>query len=136
MSIQFFIPGVPVAKGRPRMTKTGHTYTPKKTEEYEKLVKQSFITACGGNRITDKPVVVNILFRMPIPKSCTKKQIAEMEANLQKPAKRPDIDNLIKAVLDGLNGVAYFDDKQVVAISAAKVYGAVSGTKVSIDELN
>ena len=135
MAINFFIPGVPVAKGRPRMTKTGHTYTPKKTEEYEELVKLSYATACG-NLITDKPVAVNILFRMPIPKSCSKKQVTEMEANLQKPAKRPDIDNLIKAVLDGLNGVAYFDDKQVVAISAAKVYGAVSGTKVSIDELN
>lgn len=135
MSINFFIPGVPVAKGRPRMTKTGHTYTPKKTEEYEELVKQSYLMACG-NRITDRPVAINILFQMPIPKSCSKKQMAAMEANLQKPAKRPDIDNLIKAVLDGLNGVAYMDDKQVVAITAAKVYGAVSGTKVSIDELN
>ena len=45
-----------------------------------------------------------------------------MRDGLLRPTTKPDIDNVIKAVLDGLNGVAYADDSQVVALSASKCY--------------
>ena len=61
------------------------------------------------------PVAVNITFHMPKPKSARKKDIW--------PAKRPDIDKLARAVLDGLTGIAFKDDAQVVDLTVLKIYG-------------
>lgn len=45
---------------------------------------------------------------------------------------RPDIDNLEKAVLDALNGVAYEDDSQVACVTKEKLYGTEARTTVRI----
>ena len=48
---------------------------------------------------------------------------------------KPDLDKLIRAVLDGLTGVAYVDDAQVTLISASKSYGSVEGVWITIEQL-
>ena len=45
---------------------------------------------------------------------------------------RPDIDNISKIILDGLNGVAYKDDLQITDLSIKKIYGINSYVKVKI----
>ena len=50
------------------------------------------------------------------------------------PFVRPDLDKLIRAVLDGLTGVAYEDDQQVVRLTAQKAYGETEGVYVKISE--
>ena len=57
-----------------------------------------------------------------IPKSYTKKRIKNILDGMEKPTKKPDVDNIIKIVLDSLNKVAYEDDKQVVKVSLEKLY--------------
>ena len=54
---------------------------------------------------------------------------------MAKPESKPDLDNIIKAVLDGCNGVVFRDDKQVVSIHAAKEYGEAPGVEVIIEEV-
>ena len=58
-----------------------------------------------------------------IPKSISKAKKAEMLLNSIRPTKKPDCDNIAKAVLDSLNGIAYKDDKQVVFLTVEKFYG-------------
>ena len=48
------------------------------------------------------------------------------------PCKRPDADNMLKAVLDGCNGVVWKDDCQVVQLYATKVYGSTPMTTVKV----
>jgi Holliday junction resolvase RusA-like endonuclease len=55
--------------------------------------------------------------------------------NRQMPTVPPDLDKLIRAVLDGLTGVAYKDDGQVVRISAVKIYAQKIGVQIGITEL-
>ena len=55
--------------------------------------------------------------------------------NKIRPTKKPDIDNIIKAVLDALNGVAYKDDTQVVQVMATKKYRDKAFVEVAIFEL-
>ena len=120
MVFEFTIDGVPVAKGRPRVCKN-HTYTPQRTKDYESLIEQSWCIKYGNLMPSDKPIKAYIKFYMPIPKSISKKKAAEL---VGKPhTKKPDTDNLIKSILDGLNGLAFNDDSQVYFPIAKKVYG-------------
>lgn len=134
MIVKLTIPYAPVPKARPRVTKTGHTYTPEKTRQYERIVQCIFNSKYGYMKqpLTDKPVSVTLLFYMPIPKSFSKKKIAELRQNKMACPKKPDIDNLTKAVLDALNGRAYKDDNQIVELFARKEYSEQPRTEIFI----
>ena len=133
MNYTFEIPGVPVAKGRPRMTRSGHAYTPQKTRDYEAWVRLCWLQT--GQPMSLQPLQVKLGFYLPIPKSFRKKQRELALDGILLPAKKPDIDNLVKAILDGLNGLAYQDDKQIVALEAAKGYGAAPLVQVTLREV-
>ncbi len=90
-----------MVKARPRMTKTGHTYTPKATVDAERRVREAF-EATGHDGFTGA-VGVELAF-------------------FQGTRARKDVDNLVKLVLDSLNGVAYEDDVHVNVVLARRVY--------------
>ena len=48
---------------------------------------------------------------------------------------RPDLDNVVKAICDGLNGLAYVDDSQVSSIEARKIWGPLARTVVTVEAL-
>lgn len=52
-----------------------------------------------------------------------------------RPTKKPDLDNVIKIILDGLNGLAYGDDKQVVELKALKCYAKEPFVLIQIEEM-
>lgn len=133
MNYTFEIPGVPVAKGRPRMTRSGHAYTPQKTRDYEAWVRLCWLRT--GQPMSLQPLQIRLEFYLPIPKSYSKKQREAALAGVLLPTKKPDIDNLVKVVLDGLNGLAYKDDKQIVALEAAKGYEITPLTRVTLREV-
>ena len=102
--LSFVLPGVPVAKGRPRMTKRGHVFTPKKTVSYEQsiaLAAQAAKSKLGGGLLFDGPVMVTIHCHFAMPKSWSRKRKEQMlyEPHIQ----LPDLDNLVKSIMDGLN---------------------------------
>ena len=113
----FTIYGKPQGKARPRFA-NGHTYTPKQTTDYERQIKNAFIAA-GGEKIESDGVIIEIDVYYKRA-TADKKKLS--------PTKKPDIDNICKIVLDGLNGVAYADDKQVVSLIANK-YFAIKGVE-------
>ena len=59
--VSFVVPGEPVGKGRPRFTRTGRAYTPKKTETAESIVAMNAQLALRDAKPTDKPVVVEAI---------------------------------------------------------------------------
>lgn len=102
----------PRSKQRPRSTRSGHTYTPKETREYEHFISQAY----SGVAFLEGPLHVTLVF------DNDKTEIIIRELPLTKtPSKlRGDIDNYAKAILDALNGVAYTDDKQIVRLDLRK----------------
>ena len=127
----------PIPKARPRFHLVRghvHTYTPAKTANYEKRIAEAWSEQAGFTFDKDIPLAVHIYFGMPIPKSTTKKNKSLMLEGLLKHTKKPDIDNLIKSVLDGLNGVAWEDDAQIVRISAEKYYSLYPSVTIYIAE--
>lgn len=133
--MKFIIHATPKPKGRPRVTRSGHAFTPKATREYEQLIISEWEVQHGKTEPTKNPAAVRVMFYMPIPKATSNKARERMAAGLEVPAKKPDIDNLLKAVLDALNGKAYHDDNQIVEISAKKLYSNEPKTVVFISEL-
>jgi len=127
MKIEFVIPGPPVAKGRPRSFvrngRVGH-YTPDKTARYENLVKLAARQAMGDLPPADGPVSLVVSAFMGIPASWSQKKQRAAALGEVVPTKRPDLDNIVKAIKDGANGVTWRDDAQVVDVRASKRYGA------------
>ena len=135
MAVLFSVPGEPGHKGRPRFTRYGHAYTDKKTVEFENLVRVAFTQHVPGHQPYEGPCRVEIDAYFPIPVSTSKKRKAFMMDGLIRPTKRPDCDNIAKAVLDALNSVAYNDDKQIIEMLVRKWYSDVPRTIVMIEEV-
>lgn len=134
-SIKFFAPGKPRGKGRPRFS-GGHAYTDEQTKAYEYQIAANYQRVARGFRFADDAFVsVQIQQLMPIPKSATKAKRAEMLDGRTYPRAKPDLDNVIKVVLDALNGVAYKDDARVVGIYSRKVYSENPGVLVEISKM-
>jgi len=113
-----------VAKGRPRMTKTGRVYTPKKTKSWEQSVAIVARSAYSGKPL-EKPLHVTIDFVLARPKRLMRKKD---DPGLIWCEKKPDIDNLIKGVLDGINNSGLWrDDALVVKLSSSKQYSEKDG---------
>lgn len=119
--IEFSVPGEPVAKGRPRFTRTGFAYTDKKTERYESLVRSAYLDKYADRKPAEGPVLVEIKAYFPPLKSWSKKKREQMQESGLPKVTKPDLDNLIK-VIDGLNKVAWMDDSQICLIQAYKGY--------------
>lgn len=90
-SVSFTVEGQPVPKGRPRFFR-GVAITPRRTRDYERLVRSVAALHCARWR-RDGLYRVTAVFTGASPVA--------------------DIDNLAKALLDGIQGHAFDDDKQV-----------------------
>jgi crossover junction endodeoxyribonuclease RusA len=121
----FFVQGKPVPQGSLKFIK-GHAIHVKGRELA--LWRGTIAAIARGTNITKAQVGVDIelLFVFKKPKTVKRNE----------PYVRPDLDKLIRAVLDGLTGVAYEDDQQVVCISAQKAYGETEGVHIKIKERN
>lgn len=117
--ISFTVGGKPKGKARPRFTRTGHTYTPKTTRDYETAIRVKCIEAMHGMKPFSGRVEVLISASFEVPKSWPK---AKREAYHKYTPGRPDVDNVVKAVLDACNGIAFYDDAQVAVLYATKSY--------------
>lgn len=135
--MEFIVEGDPQGKARPRFSqKSGTVYTPAKTAKYEKLIRKAFLAAGGEAIPSDCYVGITVDAYFQIPKSYTKGKRLACQHNINRPDKKPDIDNILKIVLDGLNGVAYADDKQVIEVRCRKFYSVSSGyLKISVSEI-
>lgn len=133
MLLQFVVPGEPRGKGRPRFgrTRAGHpvAYTDSKTASYENLVKLA--ARAAGAKPIDAPLSVEIVAHFAPARSWSKKKQAAAMAGEMAPG-RFDLDNICKAVLDGLNGVAFLDDKQIVDLRARKIFSAAPSLSVRV----
>lgn len=121
--LRFDIPGDPVPKKRARHGKGGRVYTPKETVNFEQTValfaqnairNSGFRPAFGKERIA-----LSVITRPP-----------------KDGRKLGDLSNYFKSIEDGLNGVAYKDDKQITNILGARVEDGEPRTQVILERLD
>lgn len=117
--IQTFIVRMnPVAKGRPRFTKTGRAYTPKKTKEATDVIAKKIEELRGEQIEKGVPVALYCKFMCKRPASMGK-------GDRVLKTTKPDVDNYLKLVMDACNQAKVWeDDSQVVEVLAQKWYCA------------
>jgi Holliday junction resolvase RusA-like endonuclease len=133
----FTVETLPIAKGRPKFRRIGKfvsTYTPKKTKDYETLVAEAATKCMDGHEPLETPLRLNVTFNMPIPKSYSKKHKDACLEGLDKPINKPDIDNLCKSLFDGMNGIVFKDDGQIVTLIVSKKYWTEGLITVTVSE--
>jgi crossover junction endodeoxyribonuclease RusA len=115
----FFVPGIPAPKGSTKafLNKwTGRVIVTADNREPQKAW-QSTVSA-QASEVVPSPlaggVEVKMVFILPRPKSLPKK--------IKEHLKKPDIDKLARTVLDGLTGIAFADDSEVVGMEVIKRY--------------
>ena len=135
MIYEFEVPGKIIGKGRPRLnTYTGSVYTPTRTKDYESLVEQYFLLKYPRFKILEGRIKVSIIAYFSIPKATKKSDINEMLDNNISPTKKPDIDNIVKAVLDSMNKFAFKDDNQITKLEVEKKYALEDKIYIKIEE--
>ena len=135
MVYEFEVPSKIIGKGRPRLNSyTGQVYTPTRTKDYESLVEQYFVLKYPRYKTFEGRAKVTIKAYFEVPKSMKKETKEQMLGNVISPTKKPDIDNIVKIVLDALNKMAFRDDNQITKLEVEKIYGQEEKIIVKIEE--
>ena len=130
-SVTFVVHEDPVAQPRPKARRIGpgiQIYTPqnKRVKGYKKAVADAFIKRVEELDIIDlditRPISILVVFCFCRPQSLLKADLTTAEMTH---VKKPDVDNLLKSVMDALNGVAWTDDSQVTTAVTSKKYAKV-----------
>lgn len=136
MRVSFTIPGEPKPWRRARLGRLPNGrpmhFKDAATADYEARWEEAAAKALAGEPPLMGPLLVSIVARFMPPKALTRARRAAIEGGHERPTKRPDLDNIAKN-LDGLNGVAFRDDSQIVHLTVSKIYADSAGVDVTID---
>ena len=138
--MEIVIYGEPVPQGRPRFTKTGHTYDPQRSRNYKQLVRfwvTQHLKKIDGFKPYENALCVDLTFYLGIPTSWSKqKRIQAAQGVIRPIVRNGDIDNMVKAILDANNGLLWVDDCIITDLSARKRYtGELARVVIKITEV-
>lgn len=128
--VQFFVPGLPAPKGSKKHVGRGRMVESCRTlPAWVASVKETAMVAVAGIpqellMVRQEPVAVDLTFVLERP--------ARMPKGRFLPSVPPDLDKLVRATLDALTKITYWDDAQVCDQRIKKVYGDQSGCRISI----
>jgi len=127
--------GPPVGKGRPRFVrKTGRTYTPSRTRDYEDRLRLAAVLAMRGRKPLAGALELGMMAYLPIPQSWSRGQREAAARGTLLPTSKPDGDNILK-LIDSLNGVVWADDAQVTDTVVRKRYATDPMLRIVVREM-
>ena len=128
----------PVEQARPRATRMGRgirLYDPKKVSVYKKQLAMMYKFQYKEEPL-DGPLRVEIGFYRHVQSSISKKERELRLSGSHRPVVKPDTDNYIKSTLDGLNGLLWEDDNQIVDLVAHKYYSDKPRVEIEVTKLD
>jgi len=134
--IRITLAGAPMGKQRVRFSRaTGRAFTPERTVTYEGQLAYAAQNAMNGAPPLEGPLAVDMNVYMAIAESKPKKWKAAALAGVERPTKKPDLDNFAK-MLDALNLIVWIDDSQIVQLQTAKFYSEAPRLEIAVRALN
>lgn len=137
MKIELVVPGEPQGKLRAKAVRIGEhvsTYTPDKTVKFETYIRELFAVKYPDFVPMEGALILKFIAWVSIPKSTSKKKKVLMQQGVIRPTKKPDIDNILKVILDALQSVAFRNDSQFVAGLPLKYYSERPRLEIRIEE--
>ena len=136
--MKIIINEVPMSQSRPRF----NSYT-KKAYEKADITNYKKRVGYAAKQVIKKPIEkgialkIDVVFYMQTPKSVSniKKNAVNLRNEVIRVTKKPDIDNLLKAILDSLNGIAFDDDNQITDVIMKKRYSLTPRIEIDITEV-
>lgn len=132
--IELFVPGIPRPQGSKRNLGNGRMVESSLyLKEWRTMISYTAAQAMQGRPVIVSGAAVTLTFTFPRPKSHYRsRQGIKPEAPVEFTG-RPDLDKLIRAVLDACTGVLLADDRLVHWVEARKIYGPQAGVRVSVN---
>ena len=124
--IQFFVEGTPIPQGSMKHIGNGRMIHSRATELATWRALIALAAKQAGCTPIDSPIIISMRFQLKRPKTVKRDH----------PTVPPDLDKLVRGVLDGLTNTAYSDDSQVIDIKAEKVYFEAPGADIKIFSLD
>lgn len=128
----------PVEQARPRATRMGRgirLYDPKKVSVYKKQLAMMCRFQYKQAPLAG-PLKVEMNFFRHVQSSVSKKERKLRLSGSHRPVVKPDTDNYIKSTLDGLNGLLWEDDNQIVDLVAHKYYSDKPRVEIEVTKLD
>lgn len=120
--VRIVVRGIPASQGSKRHVGNGiMVESSRAVGPWREAVRAETQRAMNGQPPIKGALLVDVGFALPRPKSLAKR--------IRYPSKRPDLDKLVRAVLDGVTaGGAWADDAQVAQLFARKSYADPEGS--------
>jgi len=134
-TVSFTLPGEPVAWQRRVVNKRGQQYTPAKARARMAEVRWAFDQAAPGWKPHEGPVglFINAYLKPPASWPAWRKAgLAEHLVSFVGCCKAPDASNIAKLIEDALNGLAYKDDAQIIALTVHTFWGDEAYTEAAL----
>ena len=134
-NVAFAVPGPVQGKGRARIVKIGgfsRMATPSKTVAYEGLIAMYAAQAMAGAAPFDVAMSIEVRVTVAVPASWSRRKREAALAGTLIPTSKPDMDNVLKSVGDGCNGVLWVDDRLISAVSMSRAFGVSPGLWVNV----
>lgn len=109
-------------------------YTPEKTVNYETYIKELFVAKYPDFMLLEGPLMLQFTAYVSIPTATSQKKRALMLERIIIPEKKPDIDNILKIIMDALESVAYKRDSQIAIAITSKLYSDRPRLELKIDK--
>ena len=134
--VEMYMPIKAKPKQRPQWSKySKKPRTPKATRDFENKVATFGKAYMRKAKLTSfsEPLKVAIVVEKAVPKSWSVAKTEQALSGVIAPTTLGDVDNYAKSILDGLNGVAFEDDKYIIELYIKKTYSQQDGIRVNID---
>lgn len=138
------VPGRPQTKGSAKaIQRKGMAYPViindnAKCKSWERSVKLIAKSQWKGEPST-LPVYISVIFYLKRPKNhhvANDPKRPVKDSSPKRHQTKPDIDKMLRAILDSLTGVVWVDDSQVDEVSASKLYDENEGVFIFVTESN
>lgn len=103
---------------------------------YQETIQAKCLEAWGAKPLIETAVAIHLVFIKSYPKNLPKREASRERRLREALVRKPDLDNMVKAAIDGVKGIIIKDDTVVVGLSAEKQFGPEPMTMITIVEGN
>ncbi len=101
---------------------------------YQETIQAKCLEAWGAKPLIETAVAIHLVFIKSYPKNLPKREASRERRLREALVRKPDLDNMVKAAIDGVKGIIIKDDTVVVGLSAEKQFGPEPMTMITVDK--